>query len=98
MGQTYSWIALGIGLLLTVVLLLFSSVSPGDDQSLPLLTSLLLCEVGFIATAIGVGLGVHQLVRQKRFSVQVWLTVGNLLLAMNFARLALVLWPETGIA
>lgn len=98
MTQTYSWIALGVGLLLSAVLLLYSTVSPGTQHNLPLLTSLLLCEVGFIATALGVGLGVRQIIRQRRVSAQAWLMVANFLLALNFARIALVLWPETGIA
>jgi hypothetical protein len=97
--QTYSWIALAVGSLLSAVLLLYSTASPGNQHSLPLLTSLLLCEVGFIATAIGVGLGVRQIMRQRRFSMQAWaIMVGNLVLAVNFARIAVVLWPETGIA
>jgi hypothetical protein len=30
------------------------------------------------------------------WSARVWLMIGNLLLAINFARVALALWPETG--
>jgi hypothetical protein len=94
--QTYAALALGVGLALSLILLVFASPAGGDEQSLPLLTSLLVCEVGFIITAIGAGLAIHQIIKKPVWSAQVWLTLGNLLLAINFARVALALWPETG--
>jgi len=94
--RTYSALALGLGLTLSVILVAFGSPTAGAERSLPLLTSLLLCEVGFIITAIAAGLGVHQAIRKRRWSWELGLMLGNLLLAINFARLALALWPETG--
>jgi hypothetical protein len=90
--------ALGVGILLSAVVLLYGTPSTGTHRALPLLTSLLVCEVGFIATAIGVGTGLHQIIRQRNFSLQSLVMVGNLALAVNFARMALELWPQTGIA
>ncbi len=96
MKQSYSWIALGIGLVLSLVLL-FGAPTPGHEWRLPLLTSLLVCEVGFIITAIGVVLGVQQIIRARNWSARAWLMpVANLLLTINFARVALALWPGTG--
>lgn len=96
MKQAYAWGALGLGLVLSLVLMLFGAAVPGAERRLPLLTSLLLCEVGFIITAIAVALGVHHAVRRRRWSWQLVVTLGNLLLAINFARVALLLWPATG--
>ena len=94
MKQTYSALALGVGLALSLILLVFGSPAAGHEQRLPLLTSLLVCEVGFITTAIGAGLSTHQIIQKPVWSGRVWLMIGNLLLAINFARVALVLWPE----
>ncbi len=88
--------ALGLGLLLSLILLLYATPPAGSEPSLPLLTSLLICEVGFVVTAIGAGLGIHQFVRRRMWSILVLVTIGNLLLVLNFARIALALWPETG--
>lgn len=99
MNRTYSWIALGVGVVLSTVLLVSSTLwSPEGQHTLPLLTSLLLCEVGFIATAIGFALGVHQLALRRRLSSHSWVMVANLLLALNFARMGLMLWPMSGIS
>ena len=95
MKQTYAALALGVGLALSLILLVFASPVAGAERRLPLLTSLLVCEVGFIVTAIGAGLAIHQLIQKPVWSARVWLMIGNLLLAINFARVALVLWPET---
>ena len=56
MKQTYAALALGVGLALSLILLVFASPVAGAERRLPLLTSLLVCEVGFIVTAIGAGL------------------------------------------
>lgn len=99
MKRTYSWIALGVGLVLSAVLLVSSTLwSPEGQHGLPLLTSLLLCEVGFIATAIGFALGVYQLTLRRRLSSHSWVMVANLALALNFARMGLMLWPMSGIS
>jgi hypothetical protein len=94
--QIYSWAALGVGVLLSVLLMLFGLPAEGGPRVLPLLTSLLACELGFIVTAIAAAMGAHRLLRQGSSPVQVLLTAGNLLLAVNFARIGLLLWAETG--
>ena len=96
MKQTYAALALGVGLALSLILLVFGSPAAGGELRLPLLTSLLVCEVGFIITASGAGLVIHELIRKPAWSARVWVMIGNLLLAINFARVALALWPETG--
>mgnify|MGYP001544832397 FL=1 len=96
MKQTYAALALGVGLALSLILLVFGSPAAGDALRLPLLTSLLVCEVGCIITASGAGLAIHEIIRKPVWSARVWGMLGNLLLAINFARVALALWPETG--
>jgi hypothetical protein len=54
--------------------------------------------VGFIATAIGFALGVYQLTLRRRLSSHSWVMVANLALALNFARMGLMLWPMSGIS
>ena len=96
MKQTYAALALGVGLALSLILLVFGSPAAGGELRLPLLTSLLVCEVGFIITASGAGLVIHELIQKPAWSARVWVMIGNLLLAIKFARVALALWPETG--
>jgi len=94
--QTYAALALGVGLALSLILLVFGPPAADDALRLPLLTSLLVCEVGFIITASGAGLVIHEIIHKPVWSARVWVMIGNLLLAINFARVALALWPETG--
>jgi hypothetical protein len=94
--QTYAALALGLALALSLILLVFGSPAAGDELRLPLLTSLLVCEVGFIVTITGAGLAIHEIIQKPVWSARVWLMIGNLLLAINFARVALALWPQTG--
>ena len=97
MTQTYAALALGVGLALSLILMVFGAPAAGGDElRLPLLTSLLVCEVGFIITASGAGIAIHQIIQKPVWSARVWVMIGNLLLAINFARVALALWPETG--
>jgi hypothetical protein len=60
---------------------------------LPLLTSLLIAEFGFLVTAIAAGIGVRDLLKRGREYSTILLIFGNILLAVNFARMGFALWP-----
>jgi hypothetical protein len=62
--QSYPWLALGLGLLLALVVLRFGILAPEGEQSLPLLTLLLMSEFGFVATAIAAAMSVRDISRQ----------------------------------
>lgn len=92
MKYSYPWLALGLGLVLSLVLLRFGTTAAGEGM--PLLTALLMCEFGFLVTAIAAGIGVRDLVRQGKRMATLLLLAGNLLLAANFLRMGLGFWPQ----
>lgn len=95
MKRSFPWVALGIGLFLALVLLRFSPLNVGGQFTLPLLTALLMSELGFLLTAAGVFVSGRELLQQGWRGRSLMLLLGNLLLAVNFLRLGLALWPET---
>ena len=93
MKISFPWLALGLGLLLSVVLLRFSG-SDGDTHQLPLLAALLMSEFGLLVTAAAAVMGVYNLSRQGfKQPVVILLILGNLLLAAFFLRTGIALWP-----
>ena len=91
MQRSFPWLALGLGLLLALVLMRFGPTA--DGGGLPLLTALLISEFGFLLTAIAAGIGVRDLVNQGARAVCILPLAGNALLAVNFLRMGLALWP-----
>lgn len=95
MKRVFPLIALGIGLLLSLILLRFSPLAADAGQGLPLLTALLASEIGFLITAIAAIMGVREAITQRVTLAGVLVLLGNLVLVVNFARMGLALWPET---
>ena len=93
MKHSYPWLALGLGLVLSLVLLRFGTTTTGDGM--PLLTALLMSEFGFLVTAIAAGLGIRDLMKPGMQPATLLLLVGNLLLAANFLRMGLMFWQQT---
>jgi hypothetical protein len=92
----FSWVALGVGLLIALVLLKTGALAPEAARSLPLLTLLIVTEFGFFLTAIGAGLAIRSLVSQG-FNVGLALALaGCVALAGGFLWLGLQLWPAGG--
>lgn len=96
MKKSIPWLTLGIGLLLSLLLLRFSPLSTSSGFVLPLLTALLMSEFGFIMTAIGAGISVSDVLKSGIKWRPLALLIGNLLLALNFMKSGFVLWAETG--
>jgi hypothetical protein len=96
MKKSIPWLTLGIGLFFALLLLQFSPLSTGGGFVLPLLTALLMCELGFIITAIGTGISLRDVMQQGVKLHLAALLLGNLLLALNFINQGLALWAESG--
>lgn len=94
MQRPFPWLALALGLLLVLLLMRFAPTA--DGGGMPLLTALLISEFGFLLTAIAAGVGVRDLLRQGSQTVCLLLLAGNVLLAVNFLRTGLALWPDVG--
>jgi hypothetical protein len=96
MKKSVPWLAFGIGLLLALILLRFSPLSATEEFSLPLLTALLMSELGFIMTAVGAGLSVRDVLKLGIKLRPAALFIGNLLLALYFVNQGLALWAKSG--
>ena len=96
MKKSIPWLTLGIGLAFALILLRFSPLSTSDGFVLPLLTALLMSELGFIITAIGTGISVRDVLQQGVKLRSAALLLGNLLLALNFINQGLALWDKSG--
>lgn len=96
MKKSIPWLTLGVGLFLALILLQFSPLSTRDDFILPLLTALLMSELGFIITAFGMGMSVRDILKLGVKLRPVALLIGNLLLALYFINQGLSLWAESG--
>ena len=96
MNKSITWLTLGIGLFLALILFRFSPLSASSGFSLPMLTALLMSEFGFIITVIGAGISVRDVLKQGIELRPAALLIGNLLLALNFINQGLSLWAEAG--
>jgi len=74
----------------------FSPLGVNSGFVLPMLTALLMSELGFIIAAIGTGISVSDMLKQGVDLRPAALLIGNLLLALNFMNHGLSLWSETG--
>jgi hypothetical protein len=95
MRRSFPWLALGLGLVLSLILLRFSPLA-GPGEGLPLLTALLMAEFGLLVTVAAAGLGIRNLLKEGMRLPTLGLLIGNVLLAVNFLRMGLVLWPGFG--
>jgi hypothetical protein len=83
----FPWVALGVGLLLTLLLL-----AGGEKPLLPLLTKLIAAEFGFVLNVIGAVMGARELSRSGlRYGLLV-ASIGCALLAVGLALLGIHLW------
>jgi hypothetical protein len=96
MKKSIPWLTLGIGLFLALILLRFSPLNASSGFILPMLTALLMSELGFIITAIGTGISIRDILKQGVKLRHAALMIGNLLLALNFVNQGLALWSESG--
>lgn len=96
MKKSIPWLTLGIGLVFALLLLRFNPLSAGAGFVLPLLTALLMSELGFIITAVGTGISVRDVLQHGVKLRPAALLLGNLLLAINFINQGLALWNESG--
>ena len=94
MGKlNFSWLALGLGLMVAVGLLASGALSPEADYDLPLLTMLIVNEFGFFVTAIGAGVGINTLLRDGVQSTLLMVIIACAVMAAGFLYLAIKLWP-----
>ena len=96
MKLPFPWIALGVGLVLTLVMIKTGALQGGSEPGLPLLTWLIMAEFGFFLTAIGAGMATRNMLVQGFSAGLAAAAAGGVLLAGCFLWLGLKLWPGVG--
>jgi hypothetical protein len=89
----FSWLALGMGLLVAFGLLGSGALGPAEGYQLPLLTLLIVNEFGFFLTAIGAGVGINRMLVQGAGGGLLLSVAGCAVLALGFLWLGIRLWP-----
>lgn len=95
MKQHFPWVTLGVGLLLAITLFQFSPLNADATYTMPLLTALLMCEVGFLLAVIGTAVSLNKVIKEHVHLGNATMLVGNMLLGVNFLCLGLTLWTLT---
>lgn len=92
--EKFPYIALALGLILTVVASQGSILQPSGKTTLPLLTLLVVCEFGGIVTAVGAYLGVKRHLAQGFQLLPALISLSCLILAIQFLLRGIDLWPR----
>jgi hypothetical protein len=95
--EAYPRLALTLGLVIALVLLATGGADLSSAPAIPLLTVLILCEFGFILTAIGAFTAVRRLIAGGFAARALSEALGCIVLAVAFAALGLARWPGGGI-
>lgn len=88
----FTWLALGGGLL--IALMLLGAQAAPDGGPLPLLTQLILAEFGFILNVVGAWLGLQRLQTSGMHWPMVSATLGCILVAVLLGLMGMSLWPD----
>lgn len=94
----FSWLALGVGLVFSLILILLSPLNPAVPVHMPLLMALFMAELGFIFTAAGAAVAIVEIKKNGFNPRQAALAAGNLILMINLLYFGFTLWPKTGFA
>jgi len=81
-----------IGLLITIALIAAGATAPQDEQALPLLTLLFMCELGFFVTMGGAIYAIKMWLLQRGTRFLIISAVGGIILAVALLLLGLNLW------
>ena len=91
--MSFPRLALGIGLVIALVLIATGATNRTGELALPLLTLLILCEFGFIVTAIGAFIALRQITAQGFDPRAGTFGLGCAILAVAFLVLGILWWP-----
>jgi hypothetical protein len=95
MKFSFPWLAAGLGLLLSIVLLQSGILGDASERSLPVLTLLFISEFGFLVTSAGSVIALRSLWLQGRSLSNLLLTLACGLLAIAFFTLGIMLWRSS---
>ena len=91
-NTAFAWITLGIGLTVSLVLLAFTAENSNMALHIPLLTILLMSEFCFIVNTAAAVSCARNLISQGFDKIQLFLLLGNLLLAVYLLFSGMKVW------
>ena len=94
MKKQLPFITLSVGLLMSIILFVFSPLNPAGTMAMPLLAALFMCEIGLILTLVGAWLSGRVLMNKVAVMQNAALCVGNILLALNLLSISINIWPN----
>jgi len=90
--SNFSWLALGLGSVIALILLGFKAPGDGAGWGLPLLTALFLAEFGFLISAAGAVLGFGAWQVQEKVGVLLLSPIACGALSLGFAWVGISIW------
>jgi hypothetical protein len=94
MKNKFPYIALGIGLLLSLVIMKGSQLNEDGTTLLPLFTLLIICEISFFITTIGAYMSIMQILNDQFKLFYLLVCIACILLALQFLISGIKLWPN----
>lgn len=86
-----------VGLVFSLLLMWFGPLNRSAPMEMPLLMSLFIAELGFLATAAGAYMAGHAYLGNRSDRRSLILALGNALIAVNLAYTGLLIWSTTGL-
>ncbi|MEW8090663.1 MAG: hypothetical protein AB2748_18115 [Candidatus Thiodiazotropha endolucinida] len=94
--NNFTFVALGIGLFLMLIVMKGSVTGDDGATAMPLLTLLVVSEFAFFVTAVGAYLGVMQILSLGIKPLITVVTLCCIVLSIGFMWLGIELWPFSG--
>jgi len=95
--NNFPWIALTVGLAISLALMWFGPLNRSAPVVMPLLMALFMAELGFVVSAIGAYTAVKAYQENRSSKRPLVLLLGNVLIAVNLAYTGLLIWPKSGL-
>ncbi len=86
---------LSVGMVISILLIVFSPLKPPGTPGIPLLAALFMCEIGLILTLVGAWISGRDLLNKRAILQNSTLLIGNILVALNLLTVSLEIWPDT---
>lgn len=95
--NNFPWIALTVGLAISLALMWFGPLNRSAPVAMPLLMALFMAELGFVVSAIGAYVAVRAFQENRSNRRMLMMILGNAMIAINLVYTGLVIWPKSGL-
>lgn len=94
MKNKFPYLAVGIGLFLSLAIIKGSQLNEDGITLLPLFTLLIICEVSFFIMAVGAYMSLMQILKDQFKFSYLLICIACILLALQFLISGIKLWPN----